>query len=316
MKLGQYKGLHARRPDIAVRESEIDKVLKNKQQENAIVYTIDDRPARMGDQAVLDFDTECEGKPVPHGKTRNYTLLLGSHTFVKGFEEAVAGHSAGDQFQISVTFPENYRIPSLQGKNIIYHVHLKALRLPEYQTIDNDFALDFSRYDTLEEWRTAIREELAERHEVSAYQKLTKNLLDQIIASSEIPVDADLKEELAEELYEDFLCDLEDAGMTFEKYRKRTGKDEAAVQAEKANEAEQMIRQQSVLHAIANKEHLKISDEDLAEEIASLAEEEGEDPGIFAEMLGDEEIESIADQLLLDLAMEFILEHVIWDSAQ
>lgn len=316
MKLGKYKGLHARRPDITVRETEIDKVLENKQRENSIVYNIDDRPARMGDQAVLDFDAECGGKPVPQGRTSNYPLLLGSHTFVKGFEEAVAGHSVGDRFQICVTFPENYRVPSLQGKSVIYHVHLKALRLPEYQKIDDNFALDFSGYDTLEEWRNAIREELAERHEISAYQKLTKTLLDQIIADSEIPVDADLREDLADELYEDFLCDLEDSGMTLEKYCRRTGKDEKQIRREKEREAGDMIRQQSVLHAIANRENLKVSNEDLVGEIASMAAEEGEDPDIFAEMLGDEEIESIADQLLLDLSMEFILEHVIWDSGQ
>lgn len=316
MKLGKYKGLHAHRPDIAVQEEEIDKVLKNKQQENSIVYTIDDRPARMGDQAVLDFDAACGGKPLAGGKGRNYPLLLGSHTFVIGFEEAVVGHAVGDRFEVSVAFPEDYRVPSLRGKTVIYQIHLKSLRIPEYQEVNDDFARDFSEYDTLADWRSAIREELAERHEVSAYQKLTKNLLEQIIASSEIPVDADLKEELAGELYEDFLCELENSGMTLEKYRKRTGKDEAEIYAEKEAEAEQIIRQQSVLHAIANKEHLRISDEALAEEIASLAVEEGEDPEIFAEMLGDEEIESIADQLLLDLTMEFILEHVVWDSGQ
>ena len=85
MKLGTYKGLRAARPDITVKEQEVDKVLKNKQRENSIVYTIDDRPAEMGDQAVLDFEASCGGAPVPGGKGRNYPLLLGSHTFVKGF---------------------------------------------------------------------------------------------------------------------------------------------------------------------------------------------------------------------------------------
>lgn len=313
MKLGKYKGLRAKRPDVTVKEAEIDKVLNNKQRENSIVYTVDDRPAQMGDQAVLDFDAECEGRPLPQGKSRNYSLLLGSHTFVKGFEEAVTGHETGDQFQICVTFPEDYRLPAFRGKKITYHVHLKNLRIPEYQELDDDFARDFSEYDTLADWRSAIREDLAERHEASAYQRLTKELLEQIIADSVIPVDAGLKQELADELYEDFLWDLENSGMTLEKYCRRTGKNKKQILAEKEFEAEQLIRQQSVLHAIANREHLNVSAEEIAGEIAAMAAEEEEDPESFADMLGDEEIDGIADRLQMDKAIEFILEHVIWE---
>lgn len=313
MKLGTYKGLRAARPDITVKEQEIDKVLKNKQRENSIVYTIDDRPAEMGDQAVLDFEASCGGAPVPGGKGRNYPLLLGSHTFVKGFEDAIAGHQIGDRFEICVTFPEDYRIPAFCGKNVVYQIYLKALQKPEYQELNDDFARDFSEYDTLEDWRSAIREDLAERHETSAYQRLTKELLEQIIANSDIPVDAGLKQELSEELYEDFLWDLEDSGMTFEKYCRRTGKNKKQIRAEKEAEAEQIIRQQSVLHAIANREHLAASDEELAGEIAVMAAEEGEAEEAFADMLGDEEIDAIADRLQMEKAMEFILEHVIWE---
>ena len=108
----------------------------------------------------------------------------------------------------------------------------------------------------LADWRNAIREELAERHELSAYQKLTRELLDQVIADSSVPVDRDLLQDLAEDLYDDFLYDLEDSNMTLEKYCKRTGKNKGQIRAEKDAEAAQIIRQQSVLHAIANREHL------------------------------------------------------------
>ncbi len=313
MKLGNYKGLRARRPDITVKEAEIDKVLKNKQRENSVVYTVDDRPARMGDQAILNFNARCGGKDIPGGQSRSYPLLLGSHTFVKGFEEAVAGHSIGDRFEIRVTFPADYRIADLRQKEVIYHVHLTGLRIPEYQEINDEFARDFSEYETLADWRNAIREELAERHELSAYQKLTRELLDQVIADSSVPVDRDLLQDLAEDLYDDFLYDLEDSNMTLEKYCKRTGKNKRQIRAEKEAEAAQIIRQQSVLHAIANREHLTVTEEELAGEIAAMAAGEGEDPEVFASMLGDEEIEGISDQLQLDKAMEFILEHVCWE---
>ena len=311
MKLGTYKGLHGRKPDLTVQEQEIDQVLKNKQKEHSVVYNIDCRPAQMGDQAILNFDTECDGKPIPRGSSRNYPLLLGSHTFVKGFEEAIVGHAIGDRFDVHITFPSDYRIPDLAQKDVIYHIQLKALRIPEYQTLDDDFARDFSEFQTLAEWRNAIRGDLEKRREVSAYDKLSRELLDQIIASSQISMDPELREELAQELFEDFLYDLEDTGMTFEKYCRRTGKTKKQIRKEKEKEAGDMIRQQFVLHAIANKEHLQISEDELALEIAALAEEEGEDVNEFRQMLGDEEIEGILDQLIMDKAMAFVLDHTV-----
>lgn len=313
MKLGTYKGLHAVRPYVTVEDREIDNVLKNKQQEYSVVYHIDHRPAQLGDQAVLDFKIECEGQAVPQGESQNYPLLLGSHTFVKGFEEAIVGHETGDCFDVTLTFPAEYRIPSLRGKDVVYHVHLKALQLPEYQEIDDDFARDFSPYNTLEEWKAEIRANLEERREASSYERLSRDLLNQIIADSEIPVDPEIKEELSMELLEDFLYELEAGNMTFEKYCKRTGKNKQQIRAEKDAEAEQTLCQQTVLHAIAAEENLQISDEELQEALAFLAAEEGEEPEEFSDSLGEEELEGILDQLSMNKAMEFILEHVIFD---
>lgn len=311
MKLGKYKGIRAKQPDITVQEKEIDKVLKNKQHEYAVVRNIDDRPAQIGDEAVLDYDAECEGKTVPGGKSRNYPLLLGSHTFVQGFEDAIVGHACGDHFDIKVTFPENYRISALAGKDAVFHVHLKQLRIPEYQMIDDDFAKDFSEFDTLSEWRAEIYEQIRERREASSYEKLARELLGKIIADSRIPIDEDLKQEISMELYEDFLYSLEENGMTFETYCKRSGLTKKQIRASKDEEAIRSIQEQYVLHAIANKENLRVTEEELSRELCELAAEEGEDVDVFIQMLGEEELESIADQLQMNKAMEFIFEHAI-----
>lgn len=311
MKLGKYKNLHAKQPDLTVSESEIDKVLKNKQHEYAVVRNTDDRGALSGDEAVLDYQVECGGQTVPGSQCRNYPLLLGSHTFVPGFEDAVIGHMPGEHFDVSVTFPANYRMPSLAGKDAVFHVHLKALRVPEYQPIDDDFARDFSEFDSLMEWRDAIREQIQARRESSAYEKLSRELLAQIIADSKIPIDEDLKQELSMEFFEDFLDELDENGMNFETYCKRSGLTKKQIRQQQEEKAVRCIAEQSVLHAVANKEHLSVSAEELADELYELALDEGEDPDVFAEMLDDEEIESISDQLLLNKAMEFILSNAV-----
>lgn len=311
MKLGKYKGIRGKQPDITVHEKEIDKVLKNKQREYSVVRNIDSRPAQTGDEAVLDYEAECEGKIVPGGKSRSYPLLLGSHTFVQGFEDAIVGHSPGDSFDIKVTFPKNYRISGLAGKDAVFHVHLKQLRIPEYQPIDNDFAKDFSEFDTLSEWREEIYEQIRARREASSYEKLARELLGRIIADSEIPIDEELKQEISMELYEDFLYSLEENGMTLETYCKRSGLTKKQIRASKDEEAIRSIQEQYVLHAVANKENLQISEEELSRELCELAAEEGEDIDVFIKMLGEEELESIADQLQMNKAMEFIFEHAI-----
>ncbi len=311
MKLGKYKGLKASQPDLTVQETEIDQVLKNRQRENAVVFHIDNRAADWGDEAVLDFDTECEGKPIPNGKSRSYPLLLGSRTFVSGFEDAVVGHAPGERFDVSVTFPDDYRIRNLAGRDAVFHVHLKALRLPDYQEIDDDFARDFSEYDTLADWRKDIRADLEERRTVSANEKLARDLINQVIANSDIPIDPELEREVADDLYEDFLLNLEEEGMSLNTWLRRSGQTESELRASKTEEAVRLIQSESVLHAIAEREHLEISDEELAEEIKALAEEENEAPDVFIRSLGEDELEAITDQLLLDKALSFILEHAI-----
>jgi trigger factor len=228
MKLGQYKGIHARRPNIKVTEQDIEKVLKKKQKEFSLVITVDDQPARI-----------------------------------------------------------------------------------EYQPLDDDFAKDFSEYDTLAEWKSAICENLTRRKETSAYNRLSRDILSAIIADSEIPIDDEIWQELTEELFEDFLYALEENGMTQEVYCQRSGYTIEGVRKLKENEALRSIQEQSVLHAVALEEHLTVTAEELTEELCILAEEEGEEADDFCESLGEEEVESIADSLLMNKAMDLILEHAI-----
>lgn len=311
MKLGQYKGIHAKQPVVTVSEKDILKVLTNKRKENSIATNIDGRCAKPGDQAILDFDGIQNDIPIPGGKSRNYPLLLGSHTFVPGFEEQVVGRNPGESFDICVTFPDNYRIKPLGGKPVVFHTTLRQLRLPEYQPLDDDFAKDFSEYDTLSEWKDAIRKELTARREMSAYEKLSREILSRIIANCQITIDEDIKNEITDELYDDFLCTLEENRMTLETYCQRSGYTEKEIWKQKQKEAIRSIQEQNVLHAIASKEHIDISNEELTEELCMIAAEEEEDIDEFRSSLGDEELEAITDQLLMNKALKFVIKHAV-----
>ncbi len=311
MKLGQYKGIHAKRPNITVSEQDILKVLKNKQKEYSIVTNIDGRPAQTGDQAILDFDGFLNGQPIPGGKSRDYPLLLGSHTFVPGFEEQIVGRSTGDIFDICVTFPANYHLKQLSGKAVVFHTTLKQLRLPEYQPLDDDFAKDFSEHDTLTDWKEAIRENLTIRKETSAYERLSREILSAVIANCEFEIDEDIKSEITEELYDDFLYTLEENRMTLETYCQRSGFTKEDIISQKEQEAIRSIQEQSILHAVASKENLEVSSDELTEELCMIAAEEEEDIEDFRSSLGEEELDGISDQLRMNKALKFIMKHAI-----
>lgn len=311
MRLGKYKGIQAKRPDVTITEKDILKVLTNKQKENSVVTNIEGRCAQSGDQAILDFDGTQEGIPIPGGKKQNYPLVLGSHTFVPGFEEQIIGKNPGESFDICVTFPEHYHIKQLEGKPVIFHTTLKKLFLPEYQPLDDDFAKDFSDYDTLSDWKESIRERLTLRREASAYEKLSRDILSAIIENSDIPIDDDLKRAISEEFYDDFLYTLEENRMTLDTYCQRSGYSKEAVLMQQEQKAIRTIQEQSVLHAIASKEHIDITEEELNEELCELAAEEEESLDEFRSMLDEEEIAGITDQLRMNKTLEFVLNNAV-----
>lgn len=256
MKLGPYKGIRAHVPAVKIQEQEIQHILEQKQVEYSIVHDVTDRPAKCGDQVVLDFDGTLDGAPIPQGRSRNFFLILGSHSFIRGFEEQIVGKRVGEQFDIYVTFPRSYFMKALREKNVVFHTTLKKIHLPEYQPLDDDFAKDFSEYDTLRDWKDAIRRKLEASRRDDAQEKTSDDILSTIIDSSEIPINEELKEELAKDFFEDFRDQLRERGLTPEDYYRKTGRDEADMMERYDKRAVRTIQEQSVFHAIAEKEDI------------------------------------------------------------
>ena len=313
MRLGTYKGIRMPRPNTEVTEHEVMNVLKKKQKEYAVATNIDDRSARTGDQAILDFEGRYHGQTIPHGNGENFALTIGAKAFLPEFDEALVGKNIGDSFDINVTFPADYRISAMQNRSVVFHTTLKKLRLMDYQPIDDEFAKDFSEYDTLNEWEDEILANLQERRETSVREKFAREVMAKIIADSDIPIDDDLKEEMTQIYYDDFLDELEMNQIPLELYCKRSGHSEDEIYADKEQEAIEAIQAQSVLHAVAAAEKICITPEELAEELRTIAIEEEEDPEEFVETLEAEDMENIADQLTMDKTMAFILDSVVFE---
>lgn len=313
MRLGTYKGIHITRPNTEVTKHEVLNVLKKKQKEYAVATNIDDRSAQEGDQVILDFQGMYHGQDIPHGNGSDFALTIGAKAFLPEFDDALIGKNIGDTFDINVTFPTDYRISTMQNRSVVFHTTLKKIRLMDYQPIDDEFAKDFSEYTTLNEWENEIFSHLQARRKTSVQEKLTREVMAKIIADSDIPIDDDMKEEITQIYYDDFLDELEMNQIPLELYCKRSGHTEDEIYADKEQEAIKTIQAQSVLHAVAAAEKISITPEELAEELRAIAIEEDEDPEEFVETLEEEDVENIADQLTMDKTMAFILDSVIYD---
>lgn len=313
MRLGTYKGIHMTRPNTEVTKHEVLNVLKKKQKEYAVATNIDDRSAQEGDQVILDFQGMYHGQDIPHGNASDFALTIGAKAFLPEFDDALIGKNIGDTFDINVTFPTDYRISTMQNRSVVFHTTLKKIRLMDYQPIDDEFAKDFSEYTTLNEWENEIFSHLQARRKTSVQEKLTREVMTKIIADSDIPIDDDMKEEITQIYYDDFLDELEMNQIPLELYCKRSGHTEDEIYADKEQEAIKTIQAQSVLHAVAAAEKISITQEELAEELRAIAIEEDEDPEEFVETLEEEDVENIADQLTMDKTMAFILDSVIYD---
>ena len=313
MRLGTYKGIRMPRPNTEVTEHEVMNILKKKQKEYAVATNIDDRCAQPGDQAILDFEGSYNGQTIPHGNGENFALTIGAKAFLPEFDDALVGKNIGDTFDINVTFPADYRISVMQNRSVVFHTTLKKLRLIDYQPIDDEFAKDFSGYETLNEWKDEILATLQARRETSVREKFAREVMAKIIADSDIPIDDDLKEEMTQIYYDDFLDELEMNQIPLELYCKRSGHSEDEIYADKEQEAIEAIQAQSVLHAVAAAEHISITPEELADELRNIALEEEEAPKEFVETLEEDDVENIADQLTMDKTMAFILDSVVFD---
>ena len=313
MRLGTYKGIHMTRPNTEVTKHKVLNVLKKKQKEYAVATNIDDRSAQEGDQVILDFQGMYHGQDIPHGNGSDFALTIGAKAFLPEFDDALIGKNIGDTFDINVTFPTDYRISTMQNRSVVFHTTLKKIRLMDYQPIDDEFAKDFSEYTTLNEWENEIFSHLQARRKTSVQEKLTREVMTKIIADSDIPIDDDMKEEITQIYYDDFLDELEMNQIPLELYCKRSGHTEDEIYADKEQEAIKTIQAQSVLHAVAAAEKISITQEELNTELQNIAQEEEEDPEEFMATLEEEDVENIADQLTMDKTMAFILDSVVWD---
>jgi len=270
VKLGEYKGLEAKMLDTEATDDDVAEELKNMQDRNSRLVTVEDRAAEMGDTAEIDFEGFVDGVAFEGGKGENYPLELGSGSFIPGFEEQVVGHKSEEEFDVNVTFPEEYA-EELAGKDAVFKCKIHEIKSKELPELDDDFAKDVSEFDTLDELKADLKKQIGERKTTSANTDFENQLLEQVCDNMEVEIPECMFDQKCDEMIQDYAYRLQMQGIDLNTYLGYLGQTQEQFKAQFMDGAKQQVKTQIALDAIVEAEKLEATEDEINAEIDKLA---------------------------------------------
>lgn len=270
--LGQYKGLEVPKHEVKVEESEVDAEVGRMAERNARIETVD-RAAANGDTVVIDFEGFVDDQPFQGGKAEDYSLTLGSGSFIPGFEDALVGAVAGEERDVNVTFPEDYSAKELAGKPAVFKCKVHEVKESIKPELDDEFAKDVSEFDTLDALKDDIRTRFTKSRTEQNERAFESAAVQMAAANMTCNIPACMIDEQVDHQIEQFAYQLQSQGMKMEDYVKMVGGDLSSLRASMRPMAEQTVRSDILLSEIAHAENLEVTDEEVEEELKKLAEQ-------------------------------------------
>ena len=308
VKLGNYKGVEVDKQDTLVTDEEVDAELDKIRNTNARVVEVTGRPVQDKDITTIDFEGSIDGVPFEGGTGRDYPLTIGSHTFIDTFEDQMIGMNVGEEKDVAVKFPDEYHASALKGKDAIFKVTLKEIKVRELPELDDEFAQDVSEFDTIKEYKDSIKKRLEDNKLSQAKNLKEREVLEKIIEDSEIDIPAPMVDSQVQRMADDIQRSITQQGMKFEDYIQYMGLTVEKFLEDLRPEATKRIQQRLVLEAISKAEKFEISEEELAEEIKKTSEGYQMEAEEFEKLLGEEGKEQMREDAGIRKALELILE--------
>ena len=304
--LGEYKGIEVEKKEVEVTDEEVDTEINRVRESNARMIDIDDRAAQDGDTVVIDFDGYVDGKQFEGGKAEDYSLVLGSHSFIDNFEEQLEGKNIGEDVTVNVTFPENYQAEELQGKPAEFKVKIKEIKVKELPELDDDFAQDVSNFDTIAEYKEDLKKKLAENKEEALKREREETVIGKIIENAQMDIPEQMVEAQTRQMTQEFAQRLSSQGLSIDQYMQFTGLTPQKMIEELKPQALKRIQSRLVLEAVVAAENIETSEDELNKEIENMASMYQMEVDKLKEVIGEEE----KKQISLDLAVQKAVEMV------
>ena len=305
VKIGSYNGLNVEKTVHTVDEAAVDAELKRVQERNARELTREGA-AENGDIVDIDFEGFVDGVAFEGGKAEHYSLTLGSGSFIPGFEDQIVGHAAGEEFDVNVSFPEQYQAAELAGKPAVFKIKLHEVKYKELPALDDELAKDCSEYDTLEAFKESIRKSNQEQLDKQDDLAVENALVDQVIDGMEAEIPQAMYESRMDEMVNDFAFRVEQQGLRLEDYLKYMGQSMEQFRASFMPQAEKQVKIGLALEAVAAAEHIEASEEDVNAEIKRIADQYKMEEDKVRELIN---VEDLKKDLARTKAIDFIKSH-------
>ncbi|MBR4768246.1 MAG: trigger factor [Lachnospiraceae bacterium] len=308
VKLGKYKKLGVEKKTAEVTDEEVDAEVKRTQEQNSRTVHVDDRPIEDGDIAVIDYEGFTDGVPFEGGKGENHELTIGSHSFIDTFEEQLIGKNIGDDVEVNVTFPEEYHAKELAGKKALFKVKIQGIQVKELPELDDEFASEVSEFETMAEYKDDLQKKILDRKQKALDDEYEDAVLRKAVENAKMEIPAETIDYNARQMVNDYARRLEMQGMSLDLFMKYTGQTVEQLRDSFKEQAKKRLENGYVLEAIAEKEKIEVSDEEMKEELENMAKQYQMEFEKLEELVSDEEKENIRKELAVKKALKKIAE--------
>ncbi len=314
VKLGDYKNIKIEKKEYKVTAKDVDKAIKDMAEKNARIVAGDENSVlENGYTAVIDFEGFIDGKAFEGGKGENYSLELGSNTFIPGFEEQLIGLKKGEETEVNVSFPENYFSKELAGKPAVFKVKVNDIKVKELPAIDDEFAKDVSEFDTLKELKADTKKKLEEENAQRAKFEMEEEAIKAVVDATEVNIPVVMIENEINDYTKEMESRLRYQGMNLETYLQLMGQSISDFKEQYKQRAEQNVKTKLTLEAVFKAENIEITDKEIEEKLKGIAERYGSTGANVEELIKnptDDLKEYVKEELKYDLAVKFIMDNL------
>ncbi len=310
VKLGEYKKLGIKRDETEVSEEDIEERLEQSREQHSQLISSDKELVEEGDYLIIDYEGKIDGEIFPGGSAEEFSLEIGSGTFIPGFEEQLVGKKVGEETEITVTFPEDYNAEDLAGQEAVFTVNIKEIKEKEIPELNDDFAKEAGDFETLEELKDDIKKKIQEQKEKQAENKFKNDIVEKAVENTEVEVPDTLINNELDQMYQNLSYSLMQQGLEVDKYFEYMGIDEKEWREKNREQAAKMAKNNLILEAIAKEEGIEISEEELDNKVKEIAEENDQDvKQVKAILQMQGQLASMKEGLRVEKTLDYLVEN-------
>ena len=308
VEVGEYKGLKADKKVEPVTDEDVDAEITKLQERNARLVPVEGRAAENGDTVTFDFEGFLDGEPFEGGKSENHTLVLGSGQFIPGFEDQIVGKNTDEEFEVNVTFPEDYHAEELKGKPAVFKCKLHEIKTKELPEVNDEFVKDVSEFDTLDELKADLRKHMEEHRQQEADNAFETALLDQLAEGVKADIPQAMFENRIDDMVQDFGYRLQSQGLDLPTYLQYTGMEPQAFRDGFKDQADKQVKVRLALEKIAALESIEVTEDDMNAEYEKYAKMYDMDVDKVKAVLGEQDMKR---DLAVGKALELVKENAV-----